>query len=584
MSKDLVFGLSINPTKRLKDNENRKSFAPPESEDGSALIETSGYGSAALSRTFVLNLDAGVASEAELIEKYRTMALYSKIDLAIDEICNDAVVYEDDSNIVTLDLDRVDNKIVPVKTKNKLNKEFEFILGLMQFNRRGYEIFKRWYIDSRLAYHIMFDPERKKEGIKELRQLDPRKVKRIKEIERDHDHQSGIDFYKVVDDYYLYLEAATTYNKTFGGHLFGDAVYQSGYAPSAGQGIFKIAKDSIAFAHSGQVDASSGIIYGFLQKAIKPYNQLRMLEDALVIYRLARAPERRIFYIDTGSLPPSKSEFYVKQIQNRYRSKVVYDAQTGEVADQRRTLALQDDYWLPRREGSRGTQIETLPGGQNLGELDDVLYFKDELWDALGVPSSRFKKDVPAMFDSGVSITREELKFSKFITRIRNQFATIFHEILRVQLILKGILTEQEWDEIENNIGYRFNTDSYFAEIKEAEILSRRVALLGEVAGFMVDPTGFFDRKWVQKNVLRLSDEEIEEIDAAIEEEKDKKAEENPMGDEGGGQFGGGGQQFGGQQQQQAPQQQSPNGGEEEEEQDPADVEAENAAPFPLQK
>lgn len=516
-SDDNLFGVQINTRRRKQEAKDRESFAPPSVDDGATQIPVNATGLDALTHSYILSMDAGVASEAELIERYRTVATYPECDMAIEEICNEAIVYDDNQPIISLDFDKIEETDLPRKTRDVIRNEFEKILTLMDFNTRAYEVFRRWYVDSRLAYHIIVEDGKPKNGIAELRPLDPRKVKKVKEVKKTRDERSQVETSVTVAEYYVYLERATSYNKTFQGHPFGDAMYLAGQAPSTGQGAVKISTDAVAYCHSGLVDPSTGVVYGHLQKSLKSFNQLRMLEDALVIYRLSRAPERRIFYVDVGNMSPTKSEYYVKQLQNRYRNKITYDANTGEIADKRRTMAMQEDFWLPRREGSRGTQIDTLPGGQNLGEIDDILYFKDKLWNSLNVPPSRFKSEgMQALMGPNAEISREELKFSKFVARLRAQFSSLLHSMLRVQLILRGVLTDDEWLEIEERIKYVYARDSHYAEARDAEITRDRLSLLRDVD----DHVGkYFSKKWVQRNVLRMSDEDIDEMKKDISDE-----------------------------------------------------------------
>ena len=514
-----IFGLEINrDRKRENERDKVESFAPPGYDDGARQIPVNSTGMDALTHSYILSLDAGVASEAELIERYRTVATYPETDMAVEEICNEAIVYDDSQPVVSLNFSDIDEKDLPEATRAKIRDEFDEVLRLMDFKTKGFDVFRRWYIDSRVSYHIITNKGKPKDGIQELRKLDPRKLKKVKEIKKTIDPITHVEMNEIVREYFVYLERASSYNKTFQGHPFGDAAYAAGHVPGTGQGAVKIATDSIAHCHSGLVDESSGIIYGYLQKTIKSFNQLRMLEDALVIYRLARAPERRIFYVDVGNMNATKAEFYVKQMQNRHRNKITYDATTGDVADKRRTMSMQEDFWIPRREGSRGTQIDTLPGGQNLGEIEDVLYFKDKLWNSLNVPPSRFKEEgMASLVGNGPEITREELKFSKFINRLRTQFSEIFHQILRVQLIIKEIVTEEEWNEWEEQLKYTYARDSFYAEARDAEITSNRLNLLSDIENYI---GVYFSVKWVQKNVLRMNDEDIAGMQKEIAEEK----------------------------------------------------------------
>ena len=505
-----MFGLSINRDQKREEQAAAYSFAPPLVDDGAIQIDTQG-GKSGLTHAYVLSMDAGVSSDAELIERYRTLALYAKIDFAVDEITNEAIVVDDEQPVVSLDLTELEKEI-PENVREAIEQEFQNILNLLKFRFKGYELFRRWYVDSRLVFHKIVDPNEPERGIIELRPLDPRKVKRVKEITTEPDPFTGAEVKRVVDDYFIYVEAIVTYNRQFSGQLFGDASYMQGQAPK-GSGIVKISPDAIAFVHSGLVDPTSGIIYGYLQKALKVTNQLRILEDSLVVYRLSRAPERRIFYIDTGNLPPAKAMQLVKQTQNMYRSKVVYDAKTGEIADQRRTMAMQEDFFVPRTNGNKGTEIDTLAGAENLGVIDDIEYFNQELWHSLNVPSSRFKTDVSAIFGSGAEITREEIKFSKFIARLRTQFSILFSDLLKTQLILKGILTEGEWEYICDRVQYKFATNTHFAEAKEAEVRLRRFEQLAEVDPFVGK---YFSKRWVQMNILRMSEEDIEAEEAQM--------------------------------------------------------------------
>ena len=505
-----MFGLSINRDQKREEQAAAYSFAPPLVDDGAIQIDTHG-GKSGLTHAYVLSMDAGVSSDAELIERYRTLALYAKIDFAVDEITNEAIVVDDEQPVVSLDLTELEKEI-PENVREAIEQEFQNILNLLKFRFKGYELFRRWYVDSRLVFHKIVDPNEPERGIIELRPLDPRKVKRVKEITTEPDPFTGAEVKRVVDDYFIYVEAIATYNRQFSGQLFGDASYMQGQAPK-GSGIVKISPDAIAFVHSGLVDPTSGIIYGYLQKALKVTNQLRILEDSLVVYRLSRAPERRIFYIDTGNLPPAKAMQLVKQTQNMYRSKVVYDAKTGEIADQRRTMAMQEDFFVPRTNGNKGTEIDTLAGAENLGVIDDIEYFNQELWHSLNVPSSRFKTDVSAIFGSGAEITREEIKFSKFIARLRTQFSILFSDLLKTQLILKGILTEGEWEYICDRVQYKFATNTHFAEAKEAEVRLRRFEQLAEVDPFVGK---YFSKRWVQMNILRMSEEDIEAEEAQM--------------------------------------------------------------------
>lgn len=505
----LVFGLSRGePDPKEKQKNEIPSFAPPVSDDGSVPIGVIG---GSLQNVHVLSMEAGVQSEAELVERYRTMALYPETDRAIEEITNEAIVQDQTDPIVQLDLDKAEN--ISEQMKDRLQEEFEEVLDLLDFEFKGHEIFKSWYVDSRKAFHKVVDKTKPKDGILELRLLDPRKLKRVKIVNTAT--EGDFNLYTVVDDYYVYIDSATTYNQTFGASPFGDATYTSGSVPKF-QNAVRIEKEAIAFCHSGLVDGVTGTVYGYLHKAIKTFNQLRMMEDALVVYRIARAPERRVFYIDTGGIPPSKQEYYVNRIKNNYRSKMTYDARTGEIADQRRAVSMLEDFWIPRN-GNSGTQIDTLRGGDNLSSLDDVVYFKEKFWGTLNVPISRMTNEGSgALFGDDGVISREEMKFTKFINKLRRQFSRLFIDILGTQLILKNIFTKDEWEEIKTDIRFKFATDEHWTEIREADVMNRRLGALTNIQSHIGKNVS---REWALKNILKFTDDEIKKEDEKIAQE-----------------------------------------------------------------
>jgi len=481
-----LFGFKIGKDVDEKQLDNLPSFVPPAQDDGSITVAEGGaFGT-------TVDLDNTVKNEAQLITKYREMAQQPEAERAIDDIVNEAIVADDNQAPIEIVLDDIEQ---PESIKKKIREEFEYILKLMKFNYRGYDIFRHWYVDGRIYYHIVIDVKNPRLGIKELRHIDPRKIKKVRKEKRDPNRRLNEEtLVKKYDEFF---------------------VYQSKGITSEGEGL-KIAPDSIAYCHSGLLDNRNYTVLSYLHKALKPLNQLRMLEDATVIYRLARAPERRIFYIDVGNLPKAKAEQYLRDMMVKHKNKLVYDANTGEVRDDRKFLTMLEDYWLPRREGGRGTEITTLPGGQNLGEMEDVNYFKNKLYEALNVPTTRLQADGAFNLGRASEITRDELKFSRFVNRLRTRFSEIFHILLERQLLLKGVITAQEWKEMQDDIHYDFMEDNHFAELKDSEILENRLRLLADVDQY----TGkYFSVSWIQKNVLRQSEEDIEQIQQEIEDE-----------------------------------------------------------------
>ena len=421
-----------------------------------------------------------------------------ELETAIDEIVNEAIVNDDKSKGVEIDTDDLKQ---PESIKKKIRDEFDFVLKLLDFSNMGHDLFRRWYIDGRLFYHVIIDEKRPNLGIQELRYIDPRRIRKIREIQKTKDPKTGMDIIKKQNEYYLYNERGV-----IGAH--------------SNMGT-KIAVDSIINVNSGLMDSKRAMVLSYLHKAIKPLNQLRMVEDATVIYRLSRAPERRVFYVDVGNMPTIKAEQYLKDIMVKYRNKLVYDSNTGEIKDDRKHLSMLEDFWLARREGSRGTEITTLPGAMNLGELEDVKYFEKKLYKSLSVPISRLEQQQGFTLGRSTEISRDELKFSKFVNRLRNKYATLFDDILRVQLILKRICTEEEWKEFREDIWYDFKKDNNFDELKEAELLTNRLTLLQ-----IVDPYvgRYYSKEWVRKNVLMQTDDDIKEIDEQIANEQSDMA------------------------------------------------------------
>jgi len=483
-----LFGFEITRTSaEEKELENLQAIVPQNQEEAVTEIAPGGiYGT-------YLDLEASAKTEADLVTRYREMVLQPECDQAVEDIINDAIIMENNAYPVEIVLDETN---LSSRVKKLIKEEFDNLMQMMDFGNKGYEIFRRWYVDGRIYYQLVIDKSNPREGIKQLRYIDPRKIRKMREQKKKTDARTGNDLYPNVKEFYVYNPKGSTNNQ---------------------QGI-KIAPDSICYVPSGLVDSRNKMVLGYLHKAIKPLNQLRMLEDAVVIYRLSRAPERRIFYIDVGNLPKMKAEQYLRDMMVKHKNKLVYDASTGEVRDDRRHMTMLEDFWLPRREGGRGTEITTLPGGQNLGEMEDVLYFQKKLLKSLNVPVSRMEAEVNFNIGRSTEISRDEIKFQKFINRIRNKFAVLFDQLLEIHLALKGVMTRAEWKEIQNSLTYNFANDNHFEELKQAEIMTERLRLLGEI-----DPLvgKYFSMSWVRKNVLRMTEDEIAIIGREIDMEKD---------------------------------------------------------------
>jgi hypothetical protein len=465
-------------------------FTAPPSDDGTLDIVSGGGHYAS-----VLDMDGRDKNELDLIRRYRDIAQQPECDSAIEDIANEAIVSDERDKSVSLSLDRLD---LSKNIKSKIREEFDEVLRLMDFNAKGHDIFRRWYVDGRIYYHKVIDTKAPRKGIKELRYIDPRKIKKVREQRKEKDPKTGMDMVKGIEDYYLYNEKGLDQNT------------------GTTSGV-KITQDSVSYCPSGVVDMHKGTVLSYLNKAIKPVNQLRMIEDALVIYRISRAPERRIFYIDVGNLPKVKAEAYLKDVMNRYRNKLVYDARTGEIRDDRNHMSMLEDFWLPRREGGRGTEITTLPGGSNLGEIDDIKYFQNKLYRSLNVPISRLESESQFSIGRSDNITRDELKFTKFVQKLRKKFSVLFMDILKTQLVLKGVIAMEEWDSMKEHIQFDFMQDGHFTELKNAEILQNRLDMLGQIESYVGT---YFSKEYVRKNVLRMNDEEIEEVENQIKDEE----------------------------------------------------------------
>ena len=481
-----LFGWSFKK-KAIESNKKPVSFAA-ENEDGAYEISpTGGY--------FGQYMDLGgdkFQSDRDLIMKYRSISQYPEVDMAIEDICNEAIT-DESGIIVKLNLDALDQKD---SVKELIMEEFDRILSLTNFSMTAYDTFRRWYIDGRLFYHCIINDAKPDAGILELRQIDPTKIRKIKEVEKVKDPKTGADLTKEGKEYYLYQDDTMSNNS---------------------EGL-RINPDAIIQVNSGLLNEERNKVVGYLNKALKPINQLSMMEDSLVIYRISRAPERRIFYIDVGNLPKGKAEEYLNSTMNKYRNKVVYDPTTGAIKDEKIHRNVMEDFWLPRREGGRGTEITTLPGGQNLGEIEDIQYFQNKLYRALNIPMSRLSEGDAFSVGRSSEITRDELKFQKFIDRCRGKFSTLFYEALKRQLILKKIIVPSDWVNIREDIVVEYSRDNYYAELKDGEILKERI----EMVQMMDEYIGtFWSKDWVRRNILKLTDEDIKQI------AKDNK--EDPM-------------------------------------------------------
>ncbi len=481
-----LFGFEFK-RKSIETNKKPVSFAP-DNEDGAYEISpTGGY--------FGQYMDLGgdkFQSDKELIMKYRQISQYPEVDMAIEDICNEAIT-DESGVIVKLNLDGLDQKD---SVKELIMEEFDRILSLTNFSMTAYDTFRRWYIDGRLFYHVVINESKPDAGIIELRQIDPTKIRKIKEVEKVKDPKTGAELQKEGKEYYLYQDEVMVNNS---------------------EGL-KINPDAIIQVNSGLLNEERNKVVGYLNKALKPLNQLSMMEDSLVIYRISRAPERRIFYIDVGNLPKGKAEEHLNNTMNKYRNKIVYDPTTGNIKDEKVHRNIMEDFWLPRREGGRGTEIDTLPGGTNLGEIEDVQYFQNKLYRALNIPMSRLSEGDAFSVGRSSEITRDELKFQKFIDRCRGKFSTLFYEALKRQLILKKIIVPSDWVNIREEIVVEYSRDNYYAELKDGEILKERI----EMVQMMDEYIGtFWSKDWVRRNILKLTDEDIKQI------AKDNK--EDPM-------------------------------------------------------
>ena len=483
------FGFKITRDKPKSDP--KQNFSTPQAEDGTQVVAAGGYFASHL------DMEGNAKTEADLIRRYREISIHPECDMAIEDIVNEAIVSNENKQAVRL---MTDNVPYGRDVKRRLEEEFSEILRLMQFNTRGHDLFRRWYVDGRIYFQKIIDTETGKKGITELKYIDPRKIKKIREVRKRRPDGVAPSATNLVDEtmeYFLYNER--------------------GVGGASLQGI-KIAVDTIAFCPSGIIDQNKNIVMSYLHKAIKPVNQLRMIEDAAVIYRIARAPERRIFKIDVGNLPKMKAEQYLRDVMARYRNKLVYDASTGEIRDDRNYMSMLEDFWLPSRDGGRGTDITTLPGGQNLGEISDIEYFRAKLYRSLNVPVSRLEASQGFNLGRASEISRDELKFTKFVGRLRKKFTELFNDLLRTQLIIKGVISETEWPLVRDSIFYDFLQDGHFAELKNTEMLRERLNLAREVRDYVGK---YFSVNYVRRKILKQTESEIKKMDAEIKKEID---------------------------------------------------------------
>ena len=468
------------------------AVTPPATDDGTYDISGGGFYST------ILDTDGRSRTEDDLIRRYRDIAIQPECDSAIEDIVSEAIASDERDMCVSIALD---NLQVSATIKKRIKEEFERILQLLDFNNKAHDIFRRWYVDGRIFYHKVIDSQNPRKGIQQLRYIDPRKIKKVREVQTGRKGQ--VDVVKKFKEFYIYNQHGHQVNNTSTG--------------------VKLTFDSIAYCPSGLIDMHKGTVLSYLNKAIKPVNQLRMIEDSVVIYRISRAPERRIFYIDVGNLPKIKAEQYLKDVMNRYRNKLVYDASTGEIRDDRNHMSMLEDFWLPRREGGRGTEITTLPGGANLGEIDDITYFQRKLYRSLNVPISRLEAEQNFSLGRSTEITRDELKFTKFVGKLRKKFSVIFNDLLRTQLILTGVIAEEEWKQMSEHIQFDFLQDNNFTELKNAELLKERLEMLSQVENYVGT---YFSKEWVKKNVLHLTDDEIGEMQKQMDSEGDDNEED----------------------------------------------------------
>jgi hypothetical protein len=490
-----LFGFEIKRSKKKQD-EKLTSIVPPVDQDGAGYVTSAGahYG------TYVnIGGEDHAKDNLQNIQQYRAVATHPEVDAAIEDIVNESVISSESESSVNLILDNVEG--LSDSLKKQITEEFDTIVSMLNFNDLGHDMFRRWYVDGRIYHHLVVDEKNLKAGIQEIRPIDSSKIRKVKEVKKKKDVVTGASLVDSVNEFYIYQEK-----------------------PGSQTSGVKLSNDSVSYVTSGLLDATRKRVVSHLHKALKPINQLRMMEDSLVIYRLARAPERRIFYIDVGNLPRGKAETYMKDIMARYRNKLVYDADTGKIRDDRKHMSMLEDFWLPRREGGRGTEISTLPGGENLGQIDDIIYFQKRLYRSLNVPVSRLEQETQFSLGRSTEISRDEVKFQKFIDRLRNRFGMLFTEVLKKQLIMKGLITEDDWNNWKNDITVDYIRDNHFTELKDAELLANRLQQLDQVQQYVGE---FFSKEYVLKNVLMLDDDGIKQMKDQITKEKESGEIEN---------------------------------------------------------
>jgi hypothetical protein len=491
-----IFGFEIKRSRQGEEESKLPSIVPPTDPDGAGYVTAGGahYGQ---------YIDFDGESEAkdnwQLIRKYRGVAMHPEVDQAIEDIVNEAISASELESSVDISMDNVQ---APERIKKAIREEFDDIVAMLNFNENGHDMFRSWYIDGRLYHHLVVDKNNLKKGIQDIRLIDSAKVRKVKHVKAEKDATTGANVIKKVEEFFIYQDK-----------------------PGAQNSGVKLSIDSVSYVTSGLLDESRKRVVSYLHKALKPINQLRMMEDSLVIYRLARAPERRVFYVDVGNLPRGKAEQYMKDIMARYRNKLVYDASTGEIKDDRKHMSMLEDFWLPRREGGRGTEVSTIAGGDNLGNIEDIIYFQKRLYRSLNVPLQRLEQEAQFSLGRSTEISRDEIKFQKFINRLRKKFSQIFLGILKKQLILKGIITEDDWEEWKNDIVVDYIRDNHFAELRDMDILRERLQTMDQISQYIGE---YFSKEWVMKNVLSLSDDDIEDMRKEIDGEGDSKDDEQP--------------------------------------------------------
>ena len=487
-----LFGFEIKKAE-TEDPNKKPSIVPARDDDGAGYVTAAGthYGQ-------YINIDGDDSKDNyHLIMKYRGVAMHPEVDMAIEDITNESISGGELEQSIDINMDNLEQSD---KIKKIIKEEFDNIYSMLNFNELGHDIFRRWYVDGRIFHHLVVNESNLKAGIQEIRPIDSAKMRKVKQVKKKKDPQTGVNLIEKVDEYYIYQEK-----------------------PGQANSGVKLTLDSVSYCTSGLLDEGRKKVISYLHKALKPINQLRMMEDSLVIYRLARAPERRIFYIDVGNLPRGKAEQYMKDIMTRYRNKLVYDASSGEIKDDRKHMSMLEDFWLPRREGGRGTEISTLPGGENLGQIDDIVYFQKRLYRSLNVPISRLESENQFSLGRSTEVSRDELKFQKFIDRLRTRFAHLFYDILKKQLILKGVIAEEDWNGIKNDIVLDFVRDNHFTELKNAELLREKLQTLDQISNYVGE---YFSKEWVQKNILQFSDEDIEKINKEMSGEQEEQPDE----------------------------------------------------------